>query len=285
MGIRTPVSHNYAITLGGLTQGVTALDMAHAYETLQQGGLRITNRRLGAEKAGPVGIHEVRDSHNNVIAVNDHPNKIRALPKQIAETETQMLQGVIANGTGTGAAIGGFEAGKTGTTENSGDAWFVGFNEKYTVAVWVGYPDKLRPMLTEYGGSAVTGKTFPADIWHDFMLAAREIDAQHRADDAARNPKKQGTTSTDTGSSSGDTGGGSAGTGTDQSAPSGSGGGGSGSPGAGGGGGAAPPSSGGGAPPSSGGGGGGGPPSSGGGGGGGPPSSGGGGSGGAQAPG
>jgi len=105
MGIRTPISHNYAITLGGLTQGVTPLDMAHAYETLQQGGLRITNRRLGAEKAGPVGIHEVRDSHNNVIAVNDHPNKIRALPKRIAETETQMLQGVIANGTGTGAAI------------------------------------------------------------------------------------------------------------------------------------------------------------------------------------
>ena len=284
MGIRTPISHNYAITLGGLRQGVTPLDMAHAYETLQQGGLRITNRRLGAEKAGPVGIHEVRDSHNNVIAVNDHPNKIRALPKRIAETETQMLQGVIANGTGTGAAIGGFEAGKTGTTENSVDAWFVGFNEKYTVAVWVGYPDKLRPMLTEYGGSAVTGKTFPADIWHDFMLAAREIDAQHRADDAARNPKKQGTTSTDnSGSGSGDTGAGSAGTGTDQSAPSGSGG--SGSPSPGGGGGGGPPSSGGGGSGDTGGGGGGGPPSSGGGGGGGPPSSGGGGSGGAQAPG
>jgi penicillin-binding protein 1A len=287
MGIRTPVSHNYAITLGGLRQGVTPLDMAHAYETLQQGGLRITNRRLGAEKAGPVGIHEVRDSHNNVIAVNDHPNKIRALPKRVAETETQMLQGVIANGTGTSAAIGGFEAGKTGTTENSGDAWFVGFNQKYTVAVWVGYPDKLRPMLTEYGGSSVTGKTFPADIWHDFMLAARDIDAQHRADDAARNPKKQGTTSTDsTGSStgpdssSGDTGGGSAGTGTDQSAPSGSGGGGGGSAPSTGGGGS--PSTGGGGSPSTGGGGAGG---DGGGGGGGPPSSGGGGSGGAQAPG
>ena len=85
MGIRTPISHNYAITLGGLRQGVTPLDMAHAYETIQQGGLKITNRRLGAEHAGPVGIHEVRDSHNNVIAVNDHPNKIRAIPKRIAD--------------------------------------------------------------------------------------------------------------------------------------------------------------------------------------------------------
>ncbi len=287
MGIRTPISHNYAITLGGLRQGVTPLDMAHAYSTIQQGGLKITNRRLGAEKAGPVGIHEVRDSHNNVIAVNDHPNKIRALPKRVAETETQMLEGVISGGTGTGAAIGGFEAGKTGTTENSGDAWFVGFNEKYTTAIWVGYPDKLRPMLTEYGGSAVTGKTFPADIWHDFMLAARDIDAQHRADDAARNPKKKGTTSTDsTGSStgsdssSGDTGSGSAGTGTDQSAPSAGGGGGGGSLGGTGGG-----STGGGGGSGDTGGGGGGAGGGGGGGGGGPPSSGGGDSGGAQAPG
>jgi penicillin-binding protein 1A len=287
MGIRTPISHNLAITLGGLKQGVTPLDMAHAYETIETGGLKITNPRLGAEHSGPVGIHEVRDSHNNVIAVNDNPTKIRVLPKHIAQTETQMLQGVIANGTGTGAAIGGFEAGKTGTTENSGDAWFVGYNERYTTAIWVGYPDKLRPMLTEYGGSSVTGKTFPADIWHDFMLAARAIDAQHRADDAARNPKKQGTTSTDTGSSAGsstDTGSGSAGTGTDQSAPSTSGGGGGSAPSGGGGGGSAP--SGGGGSGGSGGGGGGGPPSGGGGGGGGGPPSGGGGggSGGAAAP-
>jgi penicillin-binding protein 1A len=287
MGIRTPISHNLAITLGGLKQGVTPLDMAHAYETIETGGLKITNPRLGAEHSGPVGIHEVRDSHNNVIAVNDNPTKIRVLPKHIAQTETQMLRGVIASGTGTGAAIGGFEAGKTGTTENSGDAWFVGYNERYTTAIWVGYPDKLRPMLTEYGGSSVTGKTFPADIWHDFMLAARGIDAQHRADDAARNPKKgttsTGTTgsSTDSSSSSGDTGSGSSGTSTDQSAPSTSGGGGGGgAPSTGGGG---SPSTGGGGSPSTGGGGGG-AGGDGGGGGGGPPASGGGGSGGAQAP-
>jgi penicillin-binding protein 1A len=85
-----------------------------------------------------------------------------------------MLQGVMTGGTGTSAAIGGFEAGKTGTTENSGDAWFVGYNNKYTVAVWVGYPDKLKPMLTEYNGQSVTGKTFPAEIWHDFMSIAMQ---------------------------------------------------------------------------------------------------------------
>ena len=67
---------------------------------------------------------------------------------------TQILQTVVAYGTGKAAAIPGFAAGKTGTTENYGDAWFVGWNEHMTVAIWVGYPDRLVPMLTEYGGAA-----------------------------------------------------------------------------------------------------------------------------------
>ncbi len=70
-----------------------------------------------------------------------------------------------------------FVFGKTGTTENYGDAWFVGFNEDLTVAVWVGYPDKLQPMKTEYLGGPVAGGTFPAEIFHDFMatwLSVRE---------------------------------------------------------------------------------------------------------------
>ena len=75
-------------------------------------------------------------------------------------------------GTGKAAAIPGFAAGKTGTTENYGDAWFVGWNDQYTVAVWVGYPDKLVPMMTQYNGGPVAGGTFPALIWHDFMVSA-----------------------------------------------------------------------------------------------------------------
>jgi penicillin-binding protein 1A len=188
MGIRTPISRNYAITLGGLKEGVTPLDMAHAYETLSQGGNKIVNPALGAEHDGPIGIHEVRDRHDHVIAENQ-PERKRVLPQEIADTETEMLQGVMTSGTGTSAAIGGFEAGKTGTTENSGDAWFVGFNRNYTVAVWVGYPERLKPMLTEYGGDPVTGKTFPADIWHDFMTSAKEIDSERaskKADEKAQ---------------------------------------------------------------------------------------------------
>ena len=81
---------------------------------------------------------------------------------------------------------GQFAAGKTGTTENSGDAWFVGFTKRWTVAVWVGYPDKLKPMLTEFAGAPVEGGTYPALIWHDFMVAANAIADDRNAKDRAK---------------------------------------------------------------------------------------------------
>jgi penicillin-binding protein 1A len=87
-----------------------------------------------------------------------------------------MLETVLSYGTGRAAAIGQFAAGKTGTTSNYGDAWFVGWDSKYTVAVWVGYPTKLVPMTTEFNGGPVLGGTFPALIWHSFMMAALQID-------------------------------------------------------------------------------------------------------------
>ena len=95
----------------------------------------------------------------------------RVIPQGVADTATQLLVGVIQGGTGKAAQIGEFAAGKTGTTENYGDAWFVGFNNELTVAVWVGYPDHLKPMETEYRGSPVAGGTYPAEIWHDLMTS------------------------------------------------------------------------------------------------------------------
>ena len=67
-------------------------------------------------------------------------------------------------------------AGKTGTTDNYGDAWFVGYTPDLVVAVWVGYPDKLRPMLTEFGGEPVTGGTLPAMIWKRFVESVEDED-------------------------------------------------------------------------------------------------------------
>ncbi len=95
-----------------------------------------------------------------------------------------MLETVVQYGTGRAAAIGQFAAGKTGTTSNYGDAWFVGWNSKYTVAVWVGYPNKLIPMTTAFNGQPVLGGTFPALIWHSFMNSALQIEKE-RAEHAA----------------------------------------------------------------------------------------------------
>jgi penicillin-binding protein 1A len=179
MGIRTPVSSNYAITLGALQQGVTPLDIAHAYETLATGGLLVTGS-LGAGARGPVGIRRValRDDHDRVRQRNERRRQ-RILPKGVAQETTHLLESVIRVGTARVAQLGSVRAwGKTGTTENYGDAWFVGATDKLTVAVWVGYPNELRPMRTEYRGEPVAGGTYPAQIWHDFMLAALQTEKQ-----------------------------------------------------------------------------------------------------------
>jgi penicillin-binding protein 1A len=186
MGITTPLSTNPAMTIGGLTVGVTPLDMAHSYETLAHGGERVTGSLVEGNE--PVGIQQVeagsqplpdgaRVDKNKVIAK-------RVLPAWVAQTETTMLETVIQYGTGRAAAIGQFAAGKTGTTSNYGDAWFVGWDSKFTVAVWVGYPNKLIPMTTDFNGTPVLGGTFPALIWHDFMVSALQIEkerAEHNA--------------------------------------------------------------------------------------------------------
>ncbi len=194
MGITTPLSTNPAMTIGGLTVGVTPLDMAHAYETIAHGGRRVTGSL--AEHGAPVAIQEVDAGEHTLPDGNHHDVNhvvtIPVLPPDIAQTETSMLETVLQYGTGKAAAIGQFAAGKTGTTSNYGDAWFVGFDSKYTVAVWVGYPDKLIPMLTNFNGTPVLGGTFPALIWHDFMTSALGID-KTRAEAAANKGKKSGT--------------------------------------------------------------------------------------------
>jgi penicillin-binding protein 1A len=180
MGITTPLSTNAAMTIGGLTIGVTPLDMAHAYETIAHGGERVSGSLV--EDESPVGIQEVRagsqalqdGSHVDKDRVHTH----RVLPADVASSETSMLETVIQYGTGRAAAIGQFAAGKTGTTTNYGDAWFVGWDSKFTVAVWVGYPNKLIPMTNNFNNGPVLGGTFPALIWHDFMTSALQVEQE-----------------------------------------------------------------------------------------------------------
>jgi penicillin-binding protein 1A len=167
MGLSTPVSTNPAMTLGGLKQGLTPLELAYAYTTIANKGVRVSGS-LAPGGEGPVALQKVEGSG---IEEENEKRTERVFSEDIGETTQLLLNGVIQSGTGKPAQIGEFAAGKTGTTENHGDAWFVGFNEELTVAVWVGYADKLQPMETEYGGSPVAGGTYPAGIWHDFMTS------------------------------------------------------------------------------------------------------------------
>ncbi|HEY2397488.1 MAG TPA: transglycosylase domain-containing protein [Solirubrobacteraceae bacterium] len=187
MGITTPLSTNPAMTIGGLTVGVTALDMAHAYETIAHGGRRVSGTLAEAE--APVGIQEV-DAGSASLPDGHHRDKNQVvtravLPPAVASTETSMLETVLQYGTAKAGALGQFAAGKTGTTSNFGDAWFIGWDSKYTVAVWVGYPNSLVPMTTEFNGKPVMGGTFPTLIWHDFMTAALQIDKTRAENGAA----------------------------------------------------------------------------------------------------
>jgi penicillin-binding protein 1A len=202
MGITTPLSTNPAMTIGGLTVGVTPLDMAHAYETIAHGGQRVSGSL--AEAGEPVGIQEV-DAGGHALPDGSHQDVNRVqikqvLPSYVAATETSMLESVVQYGTGHVAAIGQFAAGKTGTTTNFGDAWFVGWDSKYTVAVWVGYPTKLVPMTTDFNGGPVFGGTFPALIWHDFMTSALSIDKARAEHAASPGNPNTGTNSTGAGS-------------------------------------------------------------------------------------
>jgi penicillin-binding protein 1A len=195
-GIRTPVSTNYAMILGGLRVGVSPLDMAHAYETFADGGKRMYNPILGDAHRGPTGIAEVQCPHSSCGGygvIHDTPLFDRVLPPGVAHELHQMLMGPVQSGTATAAAISGVSvAGKTGTTTNYADAWFVGWTPQLTTAVWVGYPSKLIPMTTLFNGGPVEGGTFPAVIWHAFMLQALQILASERP----ANAKTATTTST-----------------------------------------------------------------------------------------
>jgi penicillin-binding protein 1A len=174
MGITSHLDPLFSIGLG--TQAVNPLEMARAYATFANGGYRIDGQVFGDE---PRAITEIDGVDNNVLYANA-PVRHQELTPTEDELLTQMLEGVVTGGTGTAAALPGWTvAGKTGTTEQYGDAWFVGYTPQLVTAVWVGYPDKLRPMLTEFHGGPVAGGTFPALIWKAFMQQALKAVGAH----------------------------------------------------------------------------------------------------------
>ncbi|HZC28466.1 MAG TPA: transglycosylase domain-containing protein, partial [Gaiellaceae bacterium] len=167
LGITRHLNPYFAIGLGA--DPVSPLEMARAFSTFADDGARIDGRTFGNR---PRAIARVRDAHGHLVDDN-RPVRRQILDRNDDALLTSILEGVVREGTGKRAALGDRPAaGKTGTTENYGDAWFVGYTPQLAAAVWVGYPTSLRPMLTEYHGGPVAGGTFPAEIWHAFMQKA-----------------------------------------------------------------------------------------------------------------
>ena len=155
MGISTPVENTPSLALG--TFEVKVIDMAAAYSAIANGGYA----------TWPHAIKEVytRDGYQLYQREADTENRI--LDAGAVKDLTKMLEKVISQGTGRRAKIPGFAAGKTGTTQDYRDAWFVGFTDEYVIAVWVGNDDN-SPM------KGVTGGTLPAEIWRKIALSVRE---------------------------------------------------------------------------------------------------------------
>ncbi|MHB1834506.1 MAG: penicillin-binding transpeptidase domain-containing protein, partial [Solirubrobacteraceae bacterium] len=178
MGIQTPVSTNYAMILGSMKVGVSPMDMAHAYETIATGGRRVYDPGLGSAGEGPIGIAQIYCPHtcNGKRNLISRPHYRQVIPPSVAATIQTLLEGVVQHGTGTAAAIPGvLVAGKTGTTSYEGDAWWVGWTPQLTCAVWVGYPNGFVPMTHQFNGGPVVGGSFPAEIFHAFMVQALQI--------------------------------------------------------------------------------------------------------------
>ena len=157
MGITTLVLQGYtndrnlAMSLGGLTRGVTPLEIASAFGVFANGGVLVE----------PTAIIKVID-RNGKILEQYTPKQKSVINAKSAYVLTDMMRGVINNGTGTAASIGRPAAGKTGTTSDYKDAWFVGFTPDLVASVWLGYD-------TDGYLNGITGGSTPATIWREFM--------------------------------------------------------------------------------------------------------------------
>ncbi len=163
LGITTPLERDYTISLG--SNGVKLFEFVRAYGAFANGGYVVE----------PYAIERVEDSRGRVLYKGTGTKTSHQLSSDTAAKMTAMLKTVITNGTGMGANIGKPAAGKTGTTDDYKDAYFVGYTPDIVTGVWVG-DDNNRKM----GG--LTGGTIPAKIWKDIMTVATEKYGSHDFD-------------------------------------------------------------------------------------------------------
>ena len=153
MGITTPIPYDYTISLG--SNSVKLFEMTRAYGVFANGGYKVE----------PFAIERIESSRGTILYEAKKARTSKVLNLNTAATMTAIMKTVITSGTGRAASIGKPAAGKTGTTDDSRDAYFIGFTPDVVTGVWVGNDDN-----SQMGG--VTGGTIPAKIWRDVMLVA-----------------------------------------------------------------------------------------------------------------
>jgi penicillin-binding protein 1A len=205
-GYADPISTNPSMVLGGLEVGVTPLGWTYAYSTIGNNGDRVSGTLAPRPGDSPVAYTQVTDQDGHTIKDGDNDSThTPVIPEGVAEEAKGILETVVSSGTGVNADAGASgQWGKTGTTENNGDAWFCGgIESEVTACVWVGYADTTTPMTTLYNGGPVMGGTFPALIWSSVMSAWQEIKSERAAE--AKEDKESKENKGDSGSSSGST--------------------------------------------------------------------------------
>jgi penicillin-binding protein 1A len=163
MGVKIHLHSYPAEALGGLTVGVSPLEMADVYATLADGGWRNS----------PIAITKVVFPDGRVDDGWGRPHRVKALPESVTAEETSILEDNVHAGTAVRSAIACPTAAKTGTTSNLVDAWLDGYTPNYSTSVWMGYPNSLIPM-TDVHGEPQQGGYLPAEIWHAYMAAVTE---------------------------------------------------------------------------------------------------------------
>ena len=173
LGISTPVEAYPSTAIGGLGVGVSPLDMASAYSTFAGGGIH--REPYAIERA------EKADYGRTETTFEQRTAGRRVLTSNQAAIETRVLRGVVEDGTANmyhdlDAEIGRPSAGKTGTTDDFVDAWYVGYTPRLCTSVWVGYPEGRRSMVGVHGLKEPNGERLPMDIWSSYMARATEGD-------------------------------------------------------------------------------------------------------------
>jgi len=155
LGITTKLPNDLSLALG--SGEVSLLEMTAAYAPFANGGIGVW----------PYGIEEIRDGRGRVLYRRAGSGPGRVATKAQARQMTDMLRAVVTSGTGRKAAPGRAAAGKTGTSQEFRDAWFIGYTGNLVAGVWAGNDDE-RPM------KKVTGGGLPARLWRDIMKSAQK---------------------------------------------------------------------------------------------------------------